>query len=155
MKRLVHFIVILAFASLSAAGALAQSRRVYRVEPPKEERTEKSEKNDAATDKAGDEKKDRAHDKTQDKAQAETQTDDDKPVAAREVTERAVIKSKPLPSYPSEARGSGVEGRVVLRIILGSDGKVRTKIEVIEGLPYGITEEAIKAARRIKFEPAR
>jgi TonB family protein len=149
MKRIFQLMVILAFASACAANAVAQSRRVYRVEPPKEERAEKSETNDAAKDEAGDEAKDRAKD--------ETRADDDssKPLTGREVTTRAVIKAKPTPGYPGGARGYGVQGRVKLRIILGSDGKVGDDIEVLEGLSHGVTEEAIKAARRIKFEPAR
>jgi len=68
---------------------------------------------------------------------------------------RAVIKSKPNPGYPREARPHRVQGQVKLRIILGSDGKIHDEIDVLEGLPYGVTEEAIKAARRIEFEPAR
>jgi TonB family protein len=142
--RRVFLLIICAVAFAEAADALGQSRRVYRVEPPKEARAEeKSETKDEA--------KEEAQDKPQDAAQA----DDDKPQAGKEVTDRAVIKSKPNPGYPLEARSYGVRGIVKLRIILGSDGKVRDKIEVIEGLPHGVTEEAIKAARRIKFEPAR
>jgi TonB family protein len=148
MKRVFYFIAILVFASVGAADALAQSRRVYRVEPPKEERNEKSETNDAAKDGENDETKDEAQDKTQ-------KDDGNKPLTGKEVTTRAVIKSKPTPVYPREARRYGVEGEVKLRIILGAEGKVRDKIEVLEGLPFGITEEAIKAARLIKFEPAR
>jgi TonB family protein len=144
MKRVFVLIIICAFASLSAAGALAQSRRVRRDEPPKDERAEKSETKD--------ESKDEAKDKSHDEAQA---NDDDKPLTGKEVTVRAVIKSRPNPAYPRGARAYRVQGEVKLRIILGSDGRVRDKMEVLEGLPHGLTEEAIKAARRIEFEPAR
>ncbi|HEY0101717.1 MAG TPA: energy transducer TonB [Pyrinomonadaceae bacterium] len=141
MKRVFVLFIFCAFASVCAADALAQSRRVRRSEPPQEERAGKSETKEEA--------KDGAQDQPQDGAQA-----DDEPQTVRGVTKRAVIKSKPNPGYPVEARGYGVRGVVKLRIILGSDGKVRDKIKVIEGLPHGVTEEAIKAARRIKFEPA-
>ena len=152
MQRLFALIVILAFASAGAAGARAQSRRVWRVEPPKEERRdEKSEKKDEAKD----ETKREAEDEQQPSQDGARAGDDDAPVASKEVTTRAIIKSKPNPAFTYEARLQGVRGRVKLRIILGSDGKVRDRMQVLEGLPYGITEEAMKAARRIKFEPAR
>jgi TonB family protein len=148
MRRLFALTVILAFASAGAAAdARAQSRRVWRVEPPKEERRdEKSE----TKEKAKDETKD-----GQQPSQDEARTGDDDLFASKEVTTRAIIKSKPNPAFTHEARLQGVRGRVKLRIILGSDGKVRDRMEVLEGLPYGISEEAMKAARRIKFEPAR
>ena len=154
MQRLFVLIVILAFASAGAAGARAQSRRVWRVEPPKEERRdEKSEKKDEAKDETKRETEDEQQQPSQDGARAGD--DDDAPVASKEVTTRAIIKSKPNPAFTYEARLQGVRGRVKLRIILGSDGKVRDRMQVLEGLPYGITEEAMKAARQIKFEPAR
>lgn len=66
---------------------------------------------------------------------------------------RLVIKSKPQPSYTKAARKNGVEGTVKLRLIFQSNGKIG-KITVIEGLPDGLTEKAITAAQKIKFEPA-
>jgi TonB family protein len=140
MKRVFVLIVICAFASTSAANGLAQSGRAKRAEPSKDERAGKSET------------KDEARDKSQYEAQA---ADEDKPLTGKEVAVRARIKSKPDPGYPRGARGYGVQGEVKLRIILGADGRVRDKMEVLEGLPHGLTEEAIKAARRIEFEPAR
>lgn len=147
MKR-VFVIIICAFVFASASDALAQSRRVRRAEPPKDERTEKSETKDETNKEA----KDKAKDKPQDEAQTD---DDGKPLTRDKVAVRAVIKSRPNPSYPRAARDHEVVGTVKLRIILGSDGRVGDKIDVLEGLPHGVTEEAIKAARRIKFEPAR
>jgi putative ABC transport system permease protein len=44
-------------------------------------------------------------------------------------------------------------GTVVLSIVFGADGNIKA-IRVESGLPYGLTEEAIKAARAIRFEPA-
>jgi TonB family protein len=139
MKRVFVLVVVCAFASACAADTFAQARRVRRPDPPKDERAEKSETKDKANVEAKD----------------EAQSGDDQPLTAKEVTKRAVIKSKPEPGYPRGARAYGVEGAVKLRIILGSDGRVRDEVEVIEGLPHGVTEEAIKVARRIAFEPAR
>jgi protein TonB len=154
MKRLLGFtFIILVFASAGAPDAAAQSRRVWRVEPPTPERTEKSETDDAKKDEAGDEA--RTDDEAKDKERNGARAADDKPLAMKEVSVRAVIKSKSNPVYPREARPYGVEGEVKLRIILGADGKVRDEVDVLEGLPHGLAEEAIRVARRIEFEPAR
>jgi protein TonB len=153
MKRVFGLIVIFAFASACAANAHAQSRRVRRAEPPREERAEKSETKDGAEDEVENEAGDKAKDTPPDEAR--DGGGDDKPLAGKEVTVRAVIRSKSNPVYPHEARRYGVQGAVKLRLILGADGKIRDPVEVLEGLPYGITEQAIKAARRIEFEPAR
>ncbi|HYY43146.1 MAG TPA: TonB family protein [Pyrinomonadaceae bacterium] len=77
-----------------------------------------------------------------------------KAYSGREVTKRAVILSRPAPQYPRRARQSGVAGRVVLRLILAASGEVDERIAVVEGLPEGLTEAAIAAARKIKFIPA-
>lgn len=73
--------------------------------------------------------------------------------SATPVTTRAVITYKPEPSFTEKARGSNVEGVVKLRLLLASDGTVRG-IYVIKFLKDGLTENAIKAARQIKFTPA-
>ena len=155
MKRVFGLIIVIcAFASVGASNTLAQSRRVRRDEPPKEEHAEKKPE---AKDEAKDESKDKAHDKdkVRDDGGATQAVDDGEKVwTSKEVSVRAVIKSNPFPGYPREARPYGVQGQVKLRIILGADGRVRDKIEVLEGLPHGVTEEAIKTARGIEFEPA-
>ena len=72
---------------------------------------------------------------------------------AREVTQRARILSKPAPGYTEEARRNEVTGTVLLRVVLSSTGRV-TNMRVVSGLPYGLTENALEAAWRIKFVPA-
>lgn len=71
----------------------------------------------------------------------------------REVTVKAKIKSRPYPHYTEEARQHGIYGTVVLQMVLRASGDV-TDIMVVKGLPYGLSEEGIKAAQGIKFEPA-
>jgi len=71
----------------------------------------------------------------------------------KEVDKKLVVKSKPQPDYTREAEERGIGGRVVLRCIFASTGKV-TNIHVVAGLPYGLTQAAIDAASRIKFKPA-
>ena len=71
-----------------------------------------------------------------------------------EVSQRAVITSKPDPGFTEEARKNNVMGVVRLRAVFSANGVV-TQISVISGLPAGLTERAITAAQRIKFQPAR
>ena len=63
------------------------------------------------------------------------------------------IISKPDAGYTEEARRNNVKGRVVLRVLFGATGEIN-RISVVNGLPSGLTERAIAAARLIKFEPA-
>jgi TonB family protein len=72
---------------------------------------------------------------------------------ARQVDQKARLLSRPQPAYPRRARRNEVRGTVRLRVVLAASGKVE-KISVIRGLPDGVTEEAIKAARAIRFVPA-
>lgn len=70
-----------------------------------------------------------------------------------EVTSKARVLAKPEPRYTEEARQAQIRGRVVLRAVFSADGKVRN-IMVIRGLPFGLTEQAVIAARSIRFTPA-
>jgi TonB family protein len=70
-----------------------------------------------------------------------------------EVSRRAKILKKPTPDYSQEARMRGIEGIVVLEAVFASAGRV-SDIMIIKGLPSGLTEKAVDAASRIKFEPA-
>ena len=63
------------------------------------------------------------------------------------------ILSKKAPSYTKEAIEQKIEGVVILSIIFSIDGSVK-EIKIIQGLGYGLDEEAIKAASQIKFIPA-
>lgn len=66
---------------------------------------------------------------------------------------KAEITSIPTPEYTEEARRNGVSGVVTLEVALYSWGEV-TVMNVVKGLPHGLTEKAIEAARKIKFKPA-
>ena len=72
---------------------------------------------------------------------------------AKEVTSKAVITARPEPLYTEEARKNNVTGTVVLKLVLGSNGSV-SNIRVVKGLPDGLSEKAIAAARQIQFRPA-
>jgi len=64
------------------------------------------------------------------------------------------ILSKPTPEYTGEARELRVEGEVSLRVTFLASGEVKV-LEVIHGLGHGLDEAAMKAAKRIRFKPAR
>jgi TonB family protein len=69
------------------------------------------------------------------------------------VTMRPTILYKEKAVYTEEARRNKIEGQVVLNTIFGADGKMRN-IEVVRGLPLGLSEQAIAAAQAIRFKPA-
>ncbi len=66
---------------------------------------------------------------------------------------KARIIKKPNPGLTMEARRNQGFGTIALRAILAPDGAVK-EIRVVKGLGYGLTEEAVEAARQIKFRPA-
>ena len=73
-----------------------------------------------------------------------------------EVTGEVVAPVKvesPLPRYTEAARRVGLQGTVVLRAVIDEEGRVKD-LEVVEGLPLGLTAAAEAAVRRWSFEPA-
>jgi TonB family protein len=70
-----------------------------------------------------------------------------------EVDQRVQILNKPDPAFTREARRHLTRGYVVLGLILAADGTVK-HIETLTGLPDGLSEKSIEAAKQIKFKPA-
>lgn len=63
-----------------------------------------------------------------------------------------LVESPPL-RYPPRAAAKGVEGYVLLRLLVGEDGEV-LKASVLESSPAGIFEEAaLEAAKKMRYEP--
>jgi len=60
--------------------------------------------------------------------------------------------SKPRAQYTDSARQNNVQGNVTLKVTFLASGQVGS-ISTVSGLPYGLTEQAIAAAKQIKFEP--
>jgi len=71
----------------------------------------------------------------------------------KDVTSKARLLSKPEPQYTEDARKNQIVGTVVLKVVFASSGQV-TNIRTVSGLPYGLTDRAIAAARQIRFVPA-
>jgi TonB family protein len=74
-------------------------------------------------------------------------------LTGKEVTQKARIITKPEPTYTEDARKNQVTGTVVLRGVLASSGAV-TNIRLVSGLPSGLSDRAIAAAREIRFIPS-
>lgn len=70
------------------------------------------------------------------------------------VTQAVSILSKPRPSYTDAARQNQVTGVVRLRVTFLASGQIGS-VSPVSGLSYGLTEQAIAAAKQIKFEPAK
>jgi TonB family protein len=62
------------------------------------------------------------------------------------------ITSKPRATYTDAARRNNVEGTVLVKITFLASGRIGN-VSVLRGLPDGLTEQAVKAARQIEFEP--
>jgi TonB family protein len=74
------------------------------------------------------------------------------PPPVAKVTTPYRIISKPRPGYTDAARANQVTGTVALKVTLLASGQVGSIVPV-RRLPDGLTEQAIAAARQIKFEP--
>src|SRR5258705_113586 len=83
----------------------------------------------------------------------ESASSNDKGFLPKEVDTRAEVTSRPNPKYTREARRAGVQGYVVLKVLLASKGDIG-RVRVVRRLPFGLTETAIEAACQIKFKPA-
>ncbi len=55
--------------------------------------------------------------------------------------------------YPDAAKRAHIQGVVVLEAVIGPDGNVEN-LTTLRGLPLGLTEAAVQAVRRWRYEPA-
>lgn len=74
------------------------------------------------------------------------------PVAVAEVTKMPTVKGRCEGKYTDAAREAGVEGTVVLDLVVDEQGHV-TQISVVKGLGHGLNEAAIAAIRQCAFDP--
>lgn len=74
------------------------------------------------------------------------------PAAAHEVETMPVIRGSCAGKYTDAARDAGVEGTVVLDVVVSEDGSTRD-IAVVQGLGHGLDEAAVEALRRCRFQP--
>lgn len=69
------------------------------------------------------------------------------------ISEPPKLTTRPNLVYPETAKRNGVEGTVKISLTLGADGQIKD-VQLISGLPFGVSERAIAAAQNIKFIPA-
>jgi TonB family protein len=63
------------------------------------------------------------------------------------------VHTIPEPSYTAAARRNRIEGVVRMEVLFGSDGHIQQAL-VVQGLGFGLDEEATRAAQEIAFTPA-
>ena len=69
------------------------------------------------------------------------------------VTAMPRVKSEFRGKYPEQAKNEGIEGKVILEILIDGNGNVR-KATLIDGPGYGLNEAALEWIKKFKFEPA-
>jgi TonB family protein len=70
------------------------------------------------------------------------------------ITEQPKILKEVKAIYPPEAQRMGLEGSVIMKMLLDENGDVR-KVTVIGKAGHGFDELARDAAKQMKFSPAR
>lgn len=68
-------------------------------------------------------------------------------------TKSITITAKPSPRYTDAARQNNIQGTVRLRVTFNANGTVGG-VSPVNSLPNGLTEQAIAAAKQIRFQPA-
>lgn len=74
-------------------------------------------------------------------------------VSPATATLRPTILYKERAKYTEEARANKVQGTVTLNVEYLADGRIG-QVEVVRGLPHGLSESAVTAAKRMRFNPA-
>lgn len=65
-----------------------------------------------------------------------------------------VLTYKREPKYSSEARKAGLQGTVLVSLVVGADG-IPQNVKVLRGLGLGLDEKAVEAVQGWKFQPAK
>lgn len=71
-----------------------------------------------------------------------------------DVATAPVLVTRVVPEYPRRARLAGIEGEVVLEVIIDCYGRVTRRIKVVSAVPE-LERAAITAVQRWRFKPAR
>jgi periplasmic protein TonB len=74
------------------------------------------------------------------------------PVQAYEVTKMPLPRGRCTGEYSDAAKAAGIEGTVILDLIVSEDGSPRD-ITVVQGLGHGLTEAAVAALKKCRFTP--
>ena len=93
--------------------------------------------------------------KEQDNLKLDPTDQDSLPIPADEylVSSMPVLISEVRIPYPEEAKKAGIEGPVVLELLIDNQGSVRS-VTLIKGPGFGLNEAALAALKNFKFRPA-
>ena len=75
------------------------------------------------------------------------------PARRRPASEPLEILFKPRPAYTDAARRARIEGDIVLEVLFPGAGNLRV-VRVVHGLGYGLEQNALDAAAKIRFRPS-
>jgi protein TonB len=79
--------------------------------------------------------------------------DDSAAVPETYVDAKARLVRGVAPSYPGDARADGVEGDVLVELVVAVSGAVESA-RVVRGVGHGLDDEALRAVRHFVFAPA-
>ena len=65
-----------------------------------------------------------------------------------------ILLASVTPDYPEAARDRGIEGVVLLEVVIAKSGSVEPEIRIIESIPI-LDQAAVTAVRRWRFSPGR
>ena len=74
------------------------------------------------------------------------------PVPLYELDSQPTVIGEVRIPYPEDARTRGIEGTVVLSVLVDETGRVR-QVKILSGPGGGLNEEAAKAVERVRFRP--
>jgi len=74
--------------------------------------------------------------------------------SAKPVIIKPVILEQPKATYTEQARIDQIQGFVIVQVLLKADGTV-SQPRVLRGLGHGLDEQAVNAAMKIRFTPAK
>jgi protein TonB len=88
-----------------------------------------------------------SHKRVRDPSESEEEAACDQPPTKPDPIYKAEIE------YTASARSEGIEGKLVLRIFVGTDGTV-TRVEIVKGVEPALDAAAVAAARTWRFKPS-
>jgi TonB family protein len=72
-----------------------------------------------------------------------------------QVSERATLRSAPEPDYPPIERDRGVEGRVIVAVVVGADGTPdESSARIVQSADPAFDREALRWIRKVSYWPA-
>lgn len=75
------------------------------------------------------------------------------PAESMSAATRPTILSRAKATYTEEARSKGVQGEIVIMVVFSADGTLKHPL-ILRSLGYGLDEQALRAASKIRFAPA-